>query len=302
MPKQGQAIHVDKLLSNVSVKYKNEAYIADMVFPAVPVKKTSDLYRIYTRNFRIPETARANKAEARESDFDVTNSSYVLEKHALKGYVSDDDRDNFDVADLRADMTEDLTDKILRRKEKLVADLFTTTNWSLNVSLSAAQQFNGTTTADPIAIFDTASTTVIQNSGFMPNFGILPRTGFVNAKNNAQVLDRIKYTSREVTQAMLASLFGLQELLVPNSSYDTSALGVASSISAIWDDNAFVGYKPSRPSPMAPSSGYHFVKKMNEVKRWRVEERESEAIEVNLHFVPKIVASLSGYLMRDVST
>ncbi len=35
-------------------------------------------------------------------------------------------------------------------------------------------------------------------------------------------------------------------------------------------------------------------------KRWRVEERQSEAVEVNLHFQAKVVASLAGYLLQDV--
>ena len=76
-------IHTDKLLSNISVKYHNAEYIGRSVFPELPVQKDSDLYRIFTRNFRIPETQKANKGVAREHDFQVSTASYVLEKHAL---------------------------------------------------------------------------------------------------------------------------------------------------------------------------------------------------------------------------
>lgn len=293
--------HVDTLLSNISILYKNAEYIADKIFPEVPVKKTSDLYRIYTRNFRIPETKRANKAVSREFSFEVTTSSYVLERHSLKDFVSDTDAENYDIADLRADTTQQLTDAILRRREKAVADIFTTTNWSLNVSLAATAAFNqNTTVSNPIPIFDTAASTIINNSGYKPNFGVLPRDAFVACKNHVSVLDRTKYTSKELTPVMLAALFDLPELMIANGAYDTAAEGLASSITNFWGNVAFVGYKPSRPSPLEPSCGYIFRKTVPMVKRWREEAREADAIEVNIEYQPKVVASLSGYLIKGV--
>ena len=300
MPR-ASTIHVDKLLSNISVKYRTTELIADRVFPMVPVQKDSDLYRIYTRQFRLPETRRANRGLANEHQFEVTTSSYLLEQHALKDYVSDDDAMNYDISDLRADTVEELTDTILRRMEKSVADLFTTTNWSLNVSLAAANAWNANTTvSNPIPVMDTAATTVINESGFKPNFGILPRDGFVAAKNHVSVLDRTKYVSSEMTPAMLAGLFDLPELLIANGAYDTAAEGQAASIQQFYGDVAFVGYKPARPSPKAPSSGYIFMQNVPAVRRWRVEERKSEAIEVEKKYQAKVVASLSGYLIKDI--
>lgn len=300
MPLANQ-LHVDRLLSEISIKYQPSEYIAQSVFPELMVEKDSDRYRVYVRNFRIPETKRDDKALAREHSFDVTNNSYLVEKHALKDFVSDDQSRNYDIASLRADVTEELTNVILRSMEKKVADLFTTTNWSLNVSLAAANAFSANTTvSNPIPVVDTGASTIIQNSGFAPTFGILPRDGFVAVKNHVSVLDRTKYTSSEISKSMIQGLFDLQELLVPNASQDTSALGLAESITSIWGDNMFLGYKPSRPSPLKPSSGYIFRVNAPMVKRWREEERESEAIEVQMKYVPKIVASLSGYLIRDI--
>lgn len=300
MPLQS-AIHVDTLLSNISVKYKNAELIASQVFPEVSVKKTSDLYRTYTKNFRIPETIRANKAVSREMGFDVATASYVLEHHALKDYVSDTDADNYDLADLRADTTESLTDAIMRRMEKSVADLFTTTQWSLNVTLAATAVFSANTTvSNPIPVFDTACTTVINNSGYKPNFGVITRDGFVACKNHQSVLERVKYTSKELTPVMLAALFDLPELLISNAQYEAAAEGATSTMTNFWGNKAFIGYKPSRPGPLEPSCGYIFRKQIPMVKRWRDEERSAEAIEVNLHFKPKVVASLTGYLISGI--
>lgn len=293
-------LHVDKLLSQISVKYRPSGMIGMDVFPTLNVKKDSDLYRVYTRNFRIPETRRAPGSLSREHGFNISSASYVLREDSLKKYVSDDEAENYDMSDLRADSTEELTDKIMLRVEKDVADLFTTTNWSLNVSLAAAWTSN-TSTTNPIPTVDTASTTIVNNSGFVANFGILERAGFIAAKNHSSVLDRTKYVSKEMTKDMLAALFDLDELLVAHSTYDSSADGATESITQIWDNNMFVGYKPARPTPLAPSCGYLFKKNKPMVRRWRDNEREAEAIEVRMKWQPKIVASLAGYLIRDVS-
>lgn len=300
MPLANQ-IHVDQLLSNVSLRYRNAELIGMSVFPEVQVKKSSDLYRVYDRNFRVPETKRANKGEAREHSFQVSSSSYVLENHALKDYISDDDQDNYDLADLRADTVEELTDVILRRMEKSVADLFTSTNWSLNASLASGARFSdNTTTSNPIPVFDTAQSVVVANSGMKPNFGIITRAGFVAVKNHVSVLDRVKYTSREMTPAMLAGLFDLGELLISNAQYDTSDEGRTSTMSDFWGNCAFVGYKPASAGPKQPSSGYIFRKASPMVRRWRVEERQAECIEVQMKYQAKVVASLSGYLITSI--
>lgn len=298
-------LHLDTLLSQISVKYRNTDFIAMDVFPELQVNKDSDLFRVYDRDWRLPETHRANKGVANTRYWEVSSASYILEDHALKDYISQDDIDNYDIADLRADTTEDLTDVILRRVEKSVADLFTSTNWSLNVSLSATQTWSlDTTASNPIPIVDTAGTTVINNAGLPVNYMILPRTGFVAVKNHQSVVDRVKYTqgptSQDVTKGMLAGLFGVQNLYVPTASYDTAAKGVASSISNIWPNHAFLGYKPDRPGPKQPSAGYIFRKNVPMVRRWFDDERNCEAIEVRMKYQARVVASLSGYLIKAI--
>lgn len=293
-------VHVDKLLTGVSIKYRNNNFIAMEVFPELSVEQDSDKFRVYERNFRLPETARANKGLAREHSFAVSTSTYVLEEHALVDYISDRDKANYDNADLRVDTTEELTDKILLRLEKSVASLFTSTSWSQNVSLSAAQQWSAdTVTSNPIPQMDTAATVVMENSGFTPNIHIVPHRSMVKAKNHTSIIDRIKYTSIDITPAMLAGLFDAQKLLVPKAVIDTAAEGVASSISPLWGDNVFVGYRAEKPSPLKPSAGYVFRGKKSLVKSWREERRASDAIEVGMLYQAKVVASLAGYLIKD---
>ena len=301
MPFKSQ-LHKDQLLSNVSVKYRNTDFIALSIFPEVPVKKDTDRYRIYSPDFRLPQTLKANKGIAREHYFETSFSSYALQDHALKDYVTDDDQDNFDAGDLRADTVEELTDVILRRLENSVVTLFTTTNWSLRSSLSAAQAWTlDTVGSNPMPVVDTGASVVLQNSGLMPNYMALGRDAFVGLKNHQSILDRYKYTQPAViSQAILASVFGVGDLYVSNAQIDSSNRGATASVGQMWQDSAFLGYKPARPGPKAPSCGYIFRKDVPMVRRWVDNERNAEAIEVRMKFDARIVASLSGYLIKDV--
>jgi hypothetical protein len=299
MPLKNQ-LHVNQLLSNVSVQYRNEEYIWDKVFPQIPVKKDTDYYRVYNRMFRVPETKRAPKGVAREFNFEFSLSSYALEQHALKDYVGVDEEENNDQGSLDIDTTENLTDAIYRRIELSVASLFTTTNWSLNVSLAAGAQFSSNTiTSDPVPVFDTACTTVINNSGKTINYGILPRDGFIAVKNHVSVLDRVKYTSSEVSKSMIQALIGVPELHVPVSVQDTAAEGLASTIVPFFSDFAFVGWKPNAPGLKQPSSAYMFLNSTPRTRKWFDEERNANAIEVEIKYQPKVVASLTGYMIKD---
>ena len=46
MPEVSQ-VHIDAALSNVSVAYRNPAFVADAIAPPLAVRKQSDKYFIY---------------------------------------------------------------------------------------------------------------------------------------------------------------------------------------------------------------------------------------------------------------
>lgn len=299
MPLKNQ-LHEDQLLSQLSVQYQNSEYIAEKVFPRVMVQNDTDKYRVYSRDFRLPETIRRDGAEARNHDFSVSTASYILEEHALKALVTDRQARNYDLASLQADTTEDLTDAIMLRKEKTVADLFTSTNFSLNLSLAAANQFSlNSTTSNPIPYFDTAATTVLANSGYLPNKAVMERSVMLNQKNHTSIAERVKYVSSEITKNTLAALYDIPEILVGVAQIDSAAEGITDSIGNVWGDNIGIMYVAPSASPRKPSAGYVFQAEKMSVRRWRDEKVKGEWIEVGCDYDAKIVASLAAYLIKD---
>lgn len=294
-------IHVDKILTEVSVQYKNADYIADTIFPKINVKKLSDKYFVFDREFTIPETARAIGGAAREFDFGLSTNGYVLQKHSLKDIISDDEIDNYDMNTLEADTTEILTDKIKLRKEKIASDMINATGtWSLQVSLAVAWT-NNTTTSTPFPVINTALAAIPGYGSPKPNFMILPYKGYLGLKDHASVLDKIKYTSSDFTVEMLQGLFDIEKIVIPMAVYNSAAPGVTESMSYIFDTFAFIGYKAPRPAPKSVSWAYMFEKKNAVVRKWRDEEREGNVIEVTSHFDPKVICSLCGFLIKGVN-
>ena len=122
-----------------------------------------------------------------------------------------------------------------------------------------------------------------------------------DVKNHVSILDRIKYTSSMVTEEMLKGLMGVGQLFVGSAMRDTAAEGLSASLSPVWNDFAFFGYKPDRAGRRIPSFAYRFEKNVPAVRRWNDEEREdAEAIEVSRQYQFKIVASLSGYMINNI--
>jgi hypothetical protein len=53
-----QDVVVDPALSNVSIKYTNDTFIADMILPMVKVAKQTGKYYVYDKsNLRVDKTA-----------------------------------------------------------------------------------------------------------------------------------------------------------------------------------------------------------------------------------------------------
>lgn len=309
MPKQSQ-VHVDRPLENISVAYKNETLIGDMLSPRVRVTNESNQYFIYAKDFAfdIPETLRAIGSPSNKATFNMSTASYTLEEHSLHDDVPDRLRENTDrPANLDVDVTESLTEKImLRREYDLASFAQTKANFANNQSLSAALQWSANTTAsNPITMVDTGATAILQSSGKPANVLVVDRTAFVALKEHTSFVERLKYTSSDsVAKEIIAKLLNLQSLLVGEAVYNTADEGLTPSNSFIWNDTAVLAHVPTRPALKTPSGFYTFTKtnergNTSEVMRWREPNIKGDRIEVSITYANKSVASDCVYLFVD---
>ena len=120
---------------------------------------------------------------------------------------------------------------------------------------------------DPISFIDERKTAVKQSGRRTPNRLALGAEVFNALKNHPAVLERIKYSGSTpnpavVTQNVLAQLFGVEKVVVMESTYNTGAVG-AENMEFICDSkSALLCYATPTPQIDEASAGYIFTHDM----------------------------------------
>ena len=297
-------VHVDAVLSGVSIQYKNDELIADSVLPVISVKKESDFYYIYTRNWRLPQSKRAAGAEANEVEWSLTTDTYACEEYALKDFVTDRSRDNADAPlDLDVDAAENVTMLIQLGREKRVADIvFGSANYGTQTSaLSGANMWDDYAGSDPIKNVRDAKATVHLSSGKLPNVMVIGYQAYLKLLDHPDILERIKYTQRGIITAdLLAAIFEVDSLFIGKAAYDSSQEGGDESLAYIWGKNCALLYVESSPGLRKVSFGYQFQSRGFRTEKYRVPGRTGDYVESGEIRDEKLVGAACGYLYTTV--
>ena len=305
-----QYLGVDPMLTKTAIGYKNERMIADLVFPELGVNKQSGKHFTYDRaRFRVEETERAAGTNSKEVTLAVgTGSTYFAEDHALKQFVSDEDRDNaITPTTPMVDATENVMDLLKIAKEKELADLITSTaNLTQNTTLAGTDQWSDYTNSDPFDDLETGMQTVHSAIGVNPNTLILGKEVFDKLKHHPDLLERVKYSERGViTVEMLANLIGVEQVLIGGAYYTSSAEGQTEATSYVWGKHSILAFVPKRMTPKMIGLGlsYTWNAKTLGVKKLRgsdEDDREGTYVRAGgYYYDQKIVAAAAGYLLKN---
>lgn len=297
-------VHVDQVLTGMSVQYKNASFIANQVLPIVSVKKESDKYFVYDKRdrFAVPNTLRAPKTESKQASWNVDTDTYACEEHALNDLIDDREYANADKPlDVKRDTIENLTDLLLLAQEKRVADLvFSTTNITNNTTLVGTDQWSDAENSDPIGDIVDAKKTVHSNIFLQPNTLILGKEVFDILTQHPDILDRYKWTKEGIITAdMLAKLFGFDRVLVGEAGYDSANEGQDEDIDYVWGKDALIAYIEPRPSLRRPSLGYTFQARPFQVRSARIETKHSDWFETSHIVDENLVAVDCAYLIKS---
>lgn len=310
MPKPTRSdVHVDRPLTNVAVAYmqKAEAFVADKVFPFVPVQKRSDKYWVYKRDdwFRSDAQERAPGTESAGGGYELETDDYVCKRQSLHKDVDDETRANSDQPiNVDRDATNYVTRQLMLKREKLwAANYFDTGVWTTDVTGGVDFTEWATAGSDPVGDIGAQQDAVEELTGYRPNILVVGPAVHRVLKNHADVLDRIKYTQRGMaSNELLASLFEVEKYLVARVTENTAKEGQDKSMSYLFGKQALLCYAPPSPGLMEPSAGYTFgwtgllgagATGMR-MKRFRIERLESDRIEGDIYFDQKVVAADLG--------
>ncbi len=307
-------VHESTALTQLSVAYSDNKYVADEVFPAAPVQKQSDVYYLIdpTREgLRQVDDARAPGAKANEWDFTTSTDNYYCNGHALDAIVPDEERANADAAlQPEIDRVEGTTNMILLNKEvAAVAALVT----GVTNTAAASNYWSDAANGDPLGDINTGVASVKDNAQVVPNTVVMDDSVFRALLLAPSIIDRIKFTSSPttpsvVTKEALAALFGVERVLVAESFVNTATKRASASTSAVWGTDVYVLYVPPRAALRTMALGLTFVWTPGggvaangvRVTKWRSDERGGDMIRVQRYYDQKIVASAAGYRIQSV--
>lgn len=311
MPQVNSGVaYVDQALSDVSIRYSNPMYIAEMVFPVLPVmKETGLIFKFDKENLRAPTTTlRGDYARSERVDYGLSTVPYgPLLEHSVEIPVSQRLLDMYQ-APLQPEInaTETATDKILIEKEVgLATYLATAANFSAAqyTTLSGTAQWSAYSTSNPFGDIQTGATTVLKNSTRAPNTVVLGRQVYDQLVNHPNVTDRLKYTARatneEITNA-IADLFGVQNVLIGAAVNNTAVEGAVDSLNFIWGKNAYLLYITNSPAVESVSAGYHLTlanKKF--VDKWYEQAIKTEFVRANDFYTRFVMASECIYAIYN---
>lgn len=293
-------VYVDEVMSDVSIAFSNETYISDRVFPEVQVKKRTGIYYEYDKSkMRVVSDLRAPGERSKRVEYGLIERTYgPLQEHSLEQAIPDEDREEaVDPLELDTDAVENLTERILLRKEKDAYTILTTAGTGYTNSaegyntLSGTSRWNDYANSDPIGDIRAAKDKVKKRVLKTPNTLVLGYEAFSILKNHPQILERIKYSQLGVVTAeLLAAVFDIQNVIIADAEENTANETETDSMSYLWGKNAWIGYITPRPGVRTVSYGYTLRMGARKVFRWREEAIETDFVKVKDVYQHKVMA------------
>jgi hypothetical protein len=308
-------VHIDKVLTQISIGWPNEGLVGGALLPSVPVRKQSDKYYIFGREgWRPEDDVRAPGTQANEiPGLEVSLDTYYAQEHSLQIAVTDEERENAD-SPLSPDRdgTELVTSKVMLGREVAIKNLVTTSaNYAadhVQTIVDGPASWNIYATSDPIRDIKAGKSKIHSKIFLEPTIMVVPYQVMTVLEDHPDFLERIKYSERAIfSPELLSAVVGINRVLTPGVGVDTSSPGTAVSLGYLWGDDVVMAYVPPRPGLKIPAFGYEFTWGTQQVDRWREEKRKSDVIRVGRRYDLKLTAldtavppkAIGGYLIKN---
>jgi hypothetical protein len=315
-------VHIDQILTQISVAWPNNDLVGERLFPIVGVMKQSDKYYIFGREAWLPENDfRAPGTEANEiPGLALSTDTYYAQEHSLQVPVTDEERWNADspLAPDR-DGTELVTGKIMLGREKAMKDLATTAaNYASTntATLSGTSRWNDYVNSDPISDLRTGKSAIHSRIFMPPTVAVIPYQVMTILEDHPDFIERIKYSERGIVSAdLIGAVVGIPGIVIPGVGINTANVGATPSLSYLWGKDVVMAWVPARAGLKVPAFAYEFGWRGNPggqvqyIDRWREEKRKSDLVRCCRYYDLKLVAqgdpgsgdagkAIAGYLIK----
>lgn len=333
-------VHVMVPLTQVMIAYAQQSkdFIADKVFPVVPVDHISDWYYKYGRRAYLQTNAakRAPGTETPGVDWEFTKSSFNVDVWGLHNDIEDQTRSNADQNfQLDTAGTELITQQMLLRRDlQWISSYFVSNVWGETLTGTASNSPTSTqftqfdvAGSSPIEVFRAAKLRFKRRTGMMPNIAVFSANAYNALLDHPEIIERVKYTQAGfIDEQLIARAIGIDQVLVASAvqatNYDEELVadtspttqwitGASNSADA---NGVLLVFSAPKPSRNTPSAGYTFAWNGylgasawgGRIKKYRMEHIGCDRIEIEASYVCQITAPelgtfLSGCVNNPVS-
>lgn len=327
-----QNVLIRGALQQVSIAYRNSAYIGDMVFPIINGLNSQTRILKYDKGpfFRIAADYRAEGTTAKRGDYTLATANIDPRQVAIGKAVTDElffaanEPGNLPVQPIQEALLY-CADQIDLFKEQLIAQTIfgaydSSVIWADGV-LHGTDMHGKWAATDATNLFVQdildAKLAIQRATGVTPNTLVMDFGTFTKLQNaNTEIKDRIKYTQTGIiTEQLIAALLQLDNVYVGRAIYNTGKEKVVGGVATetftpinIWEytqnkGSAFLFYRPAAPGLRTPSPGYQYRLMWDGAWRRSISYREEwnhqSVYEVSERVQIAPMGLDLGYLFRD---
>lgn len=329
------AVHIDRALTNISIAYMNDTFVADLVAPPLPVDKESDKYFVYDREAFLRgsgfdakgnlKSLRRPRTEAVEDEYTLSSTPYFAEEYARRQLVTDREVAQADMPlQPQIDATNVVTERMKIDNESAVAKTAcTTTNYPTSNKVLLTTGGSGTswasyTSTNSLPLSNIRDGKIAVRKGILrePNRALFTVDAAQVLADHPDVKELVKYVHADaLTSSGLPRVLRGLQVIEGSAQQATNNEGAATVTGNIWaDENGTAVCLIFYASPDTGPRSVHFMRTFDvkdattgvrgiSIRRYRDEPKKGEWVEGAMTRDWKMVATdsngkaIGGYLI-----
>lgn len=309
----GQARVVDPVLTGIAQGFSQNDLVGGLLFPTIPVgMRAGRVIRFAREDFmQYTNLARAPGEATRRVQFGYSADPFALVDYSLEGALPIEvlqeglaSENGFTVDGARIAMAKAQSIMALRLEIQQAALATTLANYPVGnrITLSGTAQWSDLgAVSNPLSVVEVGKDVVRAATGRVPNTLVMGAAVLKWLRVHPLILDRIKYTGRDVaTLDLLASLFGVERIAVGNAITSNDA---GTAFTDVWGRHVVLAYTEtsSLAAMGTPTYGYTYNLNGYPVAEQPYYDRNSKTwyFPVTRAEAPVIAANTAAYFIQN---
>lgn len=306
---------LEGVLEEFDLQASREGFIATRVMPVMNVEVDSGKYHYIPLEEllqNLESLERAPGAAYAETDFTWKEGSFSTQELGITVRIDDKMADRYKAFEMEAETAKFARDAVLRHIERAVATALHDTDTFSSDNVDVAWDVEES--AKPITDVDALKEEMFKKNGLYPNKMIISHPTYRALLACAQVRDRWPDNKDKSQGALsasdLASVFGLDEILVAGGAYNSAPRGQTATIAHIWGADYAMLVRTMDPggSPYRPGVGrlLHYSSDGSSIggtiETYRDPDHRGEKLRCRIEATPKIYYPECGFLIGGIAT